>query len=192
MELQGKKRVIIMGGAASGKDHMKTKLVLLGLEPDVSVTTRPLRDGETNGIDYHFVSPFIFNDLIINKRLVQYQEFNGNMYGTFRDSTADVFIMNASGIKQLTDEYLHESLVVFMDIPEELRKQRLVLRGDTTDKIEKRLVADRIERNNIRTNTIDIIIVNPSFNITSIEDLWSYRWIKTNGMATNKWIDKCV
>ena len=50
----------IMGKSASGKDTIFKRLVQdreLDLKTVVSYTTRPMREGEQEGVEYHFVSP---------------------------------------------------------------------------------------------------------------------------------------
>ena len=50
----------------------------------VTSTTRPMRPGEVDGVDYHFLtrSEFVFK--IVNGELLEYIEFAGNYYGTDR------------------------------------------------------------------------------------------------------------
>ena len=55
---------IFMGKSASGKDYLLKKLVAEGkFQNVVSFTTRPMREGEVDGIDYHFVSEEEFKTL---------------------------------------------------------------------------------------------------------------------------------
>jgi len=184
-----KKRIIIIGGAASGKDHLKSELAKLNLKKDVSVTTRPMRPGEKNGDDYTFVEKSSFVNMYMSGKFLQQQEFNGQFYGTLKDSNGQVFIMNSSGLHQLDDAFIDESIVIFIDIPESVRTKRLVDRGYKGQKIRNRLLVDRSERDNMPQNILDIIITNPIFSLESISDLYSITWIRTNGLIMKKWHD---
>lgn len=59
--------VILIGKSASGKDTLQERLVKAGLSPIVSTTTRPMRNGETEGKEYHFVSDEIFDQMISDR-----------------------------------------------------------------------------------------------------------------------------
>lgn len=52
----------------------------------VSHTTRPPREGERDGIDYHFVSPGAFGELVKAEAFVEYAEYGDNLYGTSWES----------------------------------------------------------------------------------------------------------
>ena len=50
------KRFILTGKAASGKDYAKNLLADLGFKCDISITTRPMREGEEEGVNYYYTS----------------------------------------------------------------------------------------------------------------------------------------
>ena len=47
--------IVLVGKTCSGKDSIKKELINLGMKNIVTYTTRPLRNGEVNGVDYHFI-----------------------------------------------------------------------------------------------------------------------------------------
>ena len=49
-------KLVLVGKAASGKDHLRKRLMDKGLNYGISHTTRPPREGEVDGQDYFFVS----------------------------------------------------------------------------------------------------------------------------------------
>lgn len=55
----------------------------------VSATTRPRRNGEVDGRDYHFLSRQQFERYIQEGELVEYEEIFGNYYGTLRSTTEE-------------------------------------------------------------------------------------------------------
>ena len=78
--------VVILSGASSvGKRAIRHKLLEdkdMNLFFSISETTRPMKEGEVDGVDYYFVSHKAFDDSVKNRELLEYTEFNGYYYGT--------------------------------------------------------------------------------------------------------------
>ena len=157
-----KKRIILAGKGASGKDHMRTMLVELGFSYCVSHTTRPPRSGEIHELDYYFVSEDKAEQMINSGEFIEHTVFNGWIYGTSSDefNRSNLFIMTPSGIKQLSKKDRDESFVVLIEIPEKIRRERMGKRRDADD-VERRLEADRIDFENFMD--FDHIIEDPNF-----------------------------
>src|SRR3954469_13468288 len=51
----------------------------------VSATTRPARPGETQGVDYHFISDDEFARHVAQRDFVEWAEYSGRRYGTLRE-----------------------------------------------------------------------------------------------------------
>jgi guanylate kinase len=139
-----RKRIILCGAAGSGKDYMRDKFVAKGFKPDVSVTTRPMREGEVNGKTYHYIDKILYSSLHDNGMLYEAVEFNGWKYGTLLKSwqESDIFIMTPSGISQIKPEERKECFIIYLDIPEPIRRERVAKRSDA-DSVERRIEADR-------------------------------------------------
>lgn len=160
-----KKRFIFIGKAGSGKDHGRKLMESLGYKYQISFTTRPPRSGEIHGKDYFFTYTSKFKDLIKLDFFYEYVEFNSWFYGTAKyqmDYENSLFIMTPKGLSHMTNKDRSSSLVVYFDIDEKTRKDRLILRSDA-DSVERRLNADAIDFENF-TN-YDLIISNPNFSI---------------------------
>ena len=65
--------LILCGKSGSGKDTILKRLCKRGFTPIVSLTSRPIREGETNGVEYNFVSRELFESLIRDKKLIEYR-----------------------------------------------------------------------------------------------------------------------
>ena len=78
------KILIIMGKSGAGKDTLARALTqaLLESEMIVSCTTRPIRDNEQNGVDYHFLTHDEFAEQINNGEMIEATIFNDWCYGT--------------------------------------------------------------------------------------------------------------
>jgi guanylate kinase len=146
-----KKKIIIIGKAASGKDYLQKRLVSNGWIPLRQYTTRPKRPNET-GDEYHFVSEEEFDS--IRHKLVSVQSFNGWMYGYDIDEAlaSDVMIFSPANYfeMQLSSSLKSRNLslcstLVYLDIDEDTRRERLSKRyvgGNEDDSLERRLRAD--------------------------------------------------
>lgn len=156
-------KTIIVGKTASGKDHLKNRLKGRGLEVSINCTTRPMRDYERDGVDYHFLTEDEFKEGITQDLFIEYQVFNGWYYGTpveeFKDS--DVMIMNVDSIKQLDENIRKQCMVIFLDIDSTTRQLRLAKRKDSNDSIERRMKSD--EEQFEQFTNYDIRITNPEF-----------------------------
>jgi guanylate kinase len=141
--------------------------------PSVSVTTRAPRQGETDGVEYHFIDDARFDDLVARGELLEHAEFAGNRYGTPR---APVLERLAAGIPVLLEIELQgarqvraampEAQLVFLAPPswDELRA-RLVGRGtEPDDVIERRLATARVEL--AAEAEFDATVVNASIEDT--------------------------
>lgn len=133
----------------------------------VSATTRAPREGETDGVDYFFVSRDEFMRMVENGEFLEHAVYVENCYGTPRkavdelldagyDVLLDIDVQGAMQIRAQRDD----ALLVFLMPPsfEELEK-RLVLRGkDSMDVIRQRLITARTECG--QADQFDHIIVN--------------------------------
>lgn len=156
-------KIVIVGKAASGKDHFRKVLIDRGFKYGVSHTTRPPRVNEVDGSDYHYTTVEKFKEMIANNEFVEWQEFVGFYYGIHKDEfeVCDAMILNVEGLAMLSEEYRKRCWVVYLDIPFETRAERLSQRGDTHDPWERRIEAD--EKQYEGFTNFDCRITNPNF-----------------------------
>ncbi len=139
----------------------KTTLARLLLESDakliqsISVTTRPPRPQEQDGVDYIFVTRERFEVLRERGELLEWAEVFGNLYGTpaepVRKSLASgrdmIFDLDWQGAAAIAALLPHDTVRVFILPPsaEELSRRIYARGADTVDVIEARLRAAAIE-----------------------------------------------
>lgn len=142
--------IVLSGPSGAGKNTLMNAVFpsIPQLNYSVSVTTRPPREGEQEGVDYFFVSNEEFDQMLVNDELLEHADFCGNRYGTPRSFVEqqiavgktvimDIDIQGAAQIRQK----MPDAVFIFLMPPtwEEL-KQRLKLRGkDPEDAICQRL-----------------------------------------------------
>lgn len=99
--------VALMGKAGAGKDTILNKICTDHPEFNkiISCTTRPMRDNEHDGEDYHFITNKDFIQKVLNGDMLEATEFNGWHYGTMKSSLANginIGVFNPEGFDCLT------------------------------------------------------------------------------------------
>jgi guanylate kinase len=138
----------------------------------VSYTTRQPRVGETEGVEYHFVSRDRFQEMAANDEFAEYAMVHGNMYGTSARQVAaalaqgrdSLFDIDFQGGRQLRHRFPNEVMLVFI-LPPSLRELERRLRRratDADDVIARRLKVARSEL--AHYDEYDYLIVNDDFD----------------------------
>ena len=124
---------------------------LPGLQLAVSATTRAPREGEVNGVDYHFLDAEDFDRRVALGEFVEHAEYAGNRYGTLkselnRPARGIVLEIDVQGARQVR-ETLPEAVLIFIEPPsfEDLERRLAGRASDRPDQIERRLAAAREE-----------------------------------------------
>ena len=156
------KRIIIVGAGGSGKDYLKQKFIDKGYKPSVAHTSREPRQGEEFGVDYFFVIKEKFEDYIKKGDFFEYKVYNGWYYGTSNIEfyNSEIFIMTPAAIEELSLDIRRTSMVIYLDIPKDIRKSRLLNRNDA-DSVDRRLQTDSEDFNDFKD--YDIRITNCDF-----------------------------
>jgi guanylate kinase len=124
---------------------------LPGLELAVSATTRKPREGEVNGVDYHFLSEEDFERRARRGEFLEHAEYAGNRYGTLkseldRPARGIVLEIDVQGARQVRGT-LPEAVLIFIEPPsfEDLERRLTYRASDRPEQIERRLAAARDE-----------------------------------------------
>lgn len=143
-----KSKIIIVGPGAAGKDTLKQRFIEKGFRPSISCTTRPPRENEVDGKDYHFISLKEFKERIEKGLFYEWQVYGQEQgldwhYGTLQEEfeKAQVFIMTPAGIADLKPEHRAKCMIIYLNPPKQLRELRLSERNDA-DKVQDRLLRD--------------------------------------------------
>jgi len=148
--------IVVSGPSGAGKSTIISRV--LARRPDlayaVSVTTRPRRGQERNGVDYHFVSEETFREKIQTGELAEWARVHGRYYGTCarfietqrRNGTDVVVDVDTQGAQSLLSKYT-DAMSIFVSPPTmEVLQERLVSRRtETPEAIEMRLANAREE-----------------------------------------------
>ena len=142
----------------------------------VSHTTRPRRDGEADGREYHFVSATVFETMARNAEFLEHNEVHGNFYGTAKsevlprlaagdDVILDIDVQGARDIRTAHPEAISIFIVPSSKAELERRLRQLGLDGE--DAIRKRLInaAKEIEQ----VESFQYVIVNEELERAALE-----------------------
>ena len=121
----------------------------------VSATTRAPRGAERDGVDYHFVTPIRFSELVARGALAEWAEVHGKRYGTLRETVeaslaagrVALFDIDVQGGDQLKAAFPRQATTIFI-LPPDAQELERRLRGRSTDAedvIARRLAAARLE-----------------------------------------------
>ncbi|WP_372463017.1 guanylate kinase [Pseudonocardia kujensis] len=163
--------MVLAGPSGVGKSSIVDRLrsELPDLHFSVSATTRAPREGEVEGIHYHFVDPAEFDRLIADGELLEWAEVHGGLQrsGTPREPVerelaaghpvlVEVDLQGARSVKRV----MPESVTVFVEPPsfEELAR-RLTDRGTETPEVRERRLRTAVEEMAAR-DEFDVVVIN--------------------------------
>ena len=160
--------IVVSGPSGVGKSTIVDRIVdELPVRFSVSATTRSPRPGEVPGVDYHFVSPSVFDVMVESGEFLEWAEYNGHRYGTPRrpvlealEQGTDILLeIEVQGARQVKAAY-PEAVAIFIAPPSmESLEQRLRGRGDTSEEaVERRLAIARAELG--AADEFDQVVVN--------------------------------
>ncbi|MBA1335474.1 MAG: hypothetical protein HPY66_1099 [Firmicutes bacterium] len=155
--------LVITGPSGSGKSTVRRILTeRFGVPRLMNVTTRDKRPGEVDGVDYLFITGDGFEQMKSQGKLIEWVEYSGNFYGLAKSDSMDgVTVLETEGALRLKKMFPDEVKIVYLEVPEETRRDRMLGRGDTPDEVVNRLKTDRekFENSGIKQRS-DLIIHN--------------------------------
>ena len=143
----------------------------------VSHTTRPMRPGEVDGVNYHFVSDHEFTKLVTENKFLEHATVYGYQYGTSRLWVEDKLKAGIDVILEIdwqgaaqTRTFLPQSMSIFILPPSrEILLQRLRARGqDNPEVIVKRMALASAEMSHF--HEYDYLVINDDF-ATAVADI---------------------
>ena len=78
-------KVVLVSPGGGGKDFLAKRLKLRGFEKSISYTTRPIREGEEDGVDYHYVAEDFFHEMTAKDAWHEMDCYRGWYYGSLKE-----------------------------------------------------------------------------------------------------------
>ncbi|OGE37043.1 hypothetical protein A3B45_04075 [Candidatus Daviesbacteria bacterium RIFCSPLOWO2_01_FULL_39_12] len=146
--------IVLTGKTASGKDTIKKALLAYypKLRKVITTTSRKLRPGEKNKVDYYFINREEFNRKIKNGEFLEYVTYGGNLYGTTKKELENVldhhdvlWKMDPSRAGQIRDFFSKKEniVVIYITTSDDVILKRLNKRNLSAEMIDKRMGEDQ-------------------------------------------------
>ena len=171
--------IVISAPSGAGKTTLCSELQRRKphIKFSVSCTTRPKRDHEVDGVNYHFLSEHEFMEKVQNNEFIEFENVHGYFYGTLRKTLEDalteqkmiLFDLDVNGAMTIKNNYSDNTCTIFI-LPPSLDdlKKRLIQRGsETEERINKRL--ERTAQEMEYKDKFDACIINDDLAIAAEE-----------------------
>lgn len=172
------KLIVIAGPSGVGKGTVVREIIKLkkNCRVSISATTRKPRTGEVNGEHYYFITKQEFEDKIRNKKMLEYELYNGNYYGTPYEYTEqnlkagfnvilEIDVKGALNVKKMYPQ----ALLIFLKSPSFVElKKRLICRGtEKPEEVEQRMQVAHWEM--AQAEKFDVLLTNNDVNLVTEE-----------------------
>lgn len=170
---------VVSAPSGAGKTSLVRELIerLDGIQVSVSHTTRPQRNGEVNGVNYHFTERSVFEDMIARGEFFEHARVFDNYYGTssravqaLLDAGQDVVLeIDWQGARQVRDR-MPDAVTLFIMPPSRHElEHRLANRGTDEHAVIVRRMQDAVSEMS-HHDEYDYLIINDDFT-TAFEEL---------------------
>lgn len=175
MKLNQRGLLVVMSGPSGvGKGTVRKALFDIpnhDLVYSVSMTTRPPRDGEVDGVDYYFVSKEEFLKRIEEDKFLEWAEFVGNYYGTPKDKVEEQLELGKEVVLEIEVEgalklrkKVKDAVFIFIVPPgRQALYDRLLKRGTEAKEIIEARVK-KADNEFLLAHKYDYIVVNDDVN----------------------------
>lgn len=158
------KMLILVGESASGKTTTQRLLEKRGIRKVVTYTTRPMRKGEVDGVDYHFVSEATFDEMVAKGEFAEHASYRNWKYGTalkdcgFRNTSA---ALTPAGLRSLVRANV-PLLSIWLCVDRRSRLIKILQRGDDIEEAYRRSVSD-VGQFDAVDREVDLIVHNEEY-----------------------------
>jgi len=170
---------IISAPSGAGKTSLVKALIdsVENITVSTSHTTRSMRPGETDGVDYHFINSTEFLKMVERGAFLEHAEVFDNFYGTAQESIEaqlfqglDVILeIDWQGARQVR-ELMPDAISIFILPPsQKALRERLQGRGQDSEEIIERRMHDAVSESS-HYNESDYLIINDDFT-TALDEL---------------------
>ncbi len=169
--------LVLSGPSGAGKSSLINKISneIGEYYFSISTTTRPMREGEEEGVHYHFVDEEEFKKDIEEDHFLEYALVHGNYYGTslkpvrhaLNEGKLVIFDIDVQGNMAIKNRLGDITTSVFITPPSlsELKSRLMKRSTDTQEVIDKRL--DMAKREIQRTAEYDFLVINDDLDIAA-------------------------
>jgi guanylate kinase len=172
--------IVLVGESASGKTSVQKYLKEHYEYKDiVSYTTRQPRDGEVDGIDYHFITVEQFKSLKEQGFFAETAVYNDWNYGVAKEDCTDdkVAVLTPHGLRQVSKLKDIDVVSFYINVPRRDRLIKILQRGDNIEEAYRRSLSDVGQFDGVE-DEVNFVINNDGYK-RSIADIAKEIHVKT-------------
>lgn len=164
--------IVLVGKSCSGKDSVVKILCSMGYSRVATCTTRPMRMGEVDGIDYYFITQSEFMNMIEKGDFAEYREYEtekglwlyGSRINDYKYATEKVIILTPEGLVNIRKKYPNLPIIaIYLAVPNKELKRRMMSRanisGEDIKEVKRRYKADKKDFRHIK-KYVDYVVNN--------------------------------
>ena len=193
--------ILFSGPSGVGKDTVLDVVLNKNkeLQKSISLTTRNIRDNETDGKDYYFISVPEFERMIANGEVLEYAQYGSNLYGTpkgpvdkwLSEGKTVVLKIEVQGAENIKKLY-PDSVGIFLLPPSmDVLENRLRSRGtEDEEDVKKRLEIAQNEMQ--KSKNYDYFVINEDVDCASDDVLTIIKALDFSNKRMNNYISEVI
>lgn len=165
--------LVMIGASASGKTEIAKILIeKYGFSKLVTYTTREMRKGEIDGLDYHFISVEEFERKKKNREFLETAQYNNTFYGSPKKGADEnkVIIVDPKGANSIFRKKIPKTILIYLETDQLIRRVRMLNRGDKLEEVENRFKEDKKHFRKSRFTHIDHIVNTSTHTLDELAD----------------------
>uniref|UniRef100_A0A3P9ASM0 MAGUK p55 scaffold protein 7a n=1 Tax=Maylandia zebra TaxID=106582 RepID=A0A3P9ASM0_9CICH len=166
--------VVLVGPTGVGLSELKKKLLISDpqhFSVTIPHTSRPKKNQETDGVDYHFISKQLFETDIQNNKFIEHGEYKGNFYGTSLDSIRSILSKKKVCLLDVQPHLIkHLRTPPTVDRLRETRKKTQIISGKDDKDSTKPFTTMETQYSHL----FEMVIVNDNLDVAFSELHWTH------------------
>lgn len=175
--------VVLCGKSSSGKDTLASYFKTQGYKFVISHTTRPMRENESEGNPYYFISDKEFKEMLERNEFIEYREYDtlvGGipqkwLYGVHQSEIEDlhkyVHVVDLQGLSEIKSKFGNKVKAFYLDVPTPIRTERAMERGSFDEfEWERRVQDDANKFHWLKLKELDVEVI--PFRWQTVEELY--------------------
>ena len=177
------KIIVLCGKSSSGKDTLASYFKSQGYKFVISHTSRPMRENESEGNPYYFISAKKFKEMLEHNQFIEYREYltlvGGKpqkwFYGVHQSQIEDlhkyVLVVDLQGLSEIKAKFGKRVKAFYLDVPTLIRTERAMERGSFDESEWNRRVQDDDNKFHwLKLKELDVNVI--PFRWQSVEELY--------------------
>lgn len=160
--------IVFIGESASGKSTLQRMLIEDNpkYKKTIAYTTRPMREGEVDGVDYHFIPQSTFDKFVKCDFFVEHTKYRDWSYGIAKEDCKDknsVVVLTPAGLRALKKLNI-DITSIYLYVDRRTRLINVLTRGDNIDEAYRRNLSDVGQFDGI-AKEVDYVIDNAKLHM---------------------------